>query len=733
MRRFHFPLLLAALFVPLAASAQSPEERLAAASALFGAGKYAEAAQRLDGFLAANPKHPKTGTAAFALGRCRTELKQYPQAVAAYEKAVASKDASVLLMSQLGLGEAAIYSKQFDKAAVALESALQGKLSSVQTMYAWYWLGQADFELKRYGPSMEAYDHIIKDFATVEFADSAHFGAGLAALKLGKGDEAKARLKTMADHFSKSEDRPRALLIVGQIDLSAKRWAEARGTLEELLRSNPAAEIHNSAEDGLAQALLELQDYGAAIPRLESTIGRMGATEPRRFRAELSLGHCRYRQKQYDLAVTAYTDASKSTDDAVAAEGFYWTGNALLAANRPGEASAAFAKVAVRAPKHDLAPKAQLKAGDALLSMKQGEAASAAYKVVVDKYPASPQAAEARKALGEIVDALSDPGQLATALKNAPPAERQKGTVRLARIHLSQKRYAETIALVTEFLKMKPPADLAGQGNYYMGLAYDAQQKDALAATALADAVRLAPNAEWVGDAQARLAWIYLTLKQGAIAEKAASAALAQKLDPQAEQQARLALLQSQVDQQKWDAALDGSKALLEKNPPADALPTILYTQAWVNQKKGKADDALPIWERIASEYPKSSFAAEALLHVGDSRLKAEKYDEARDKYTTLVTDFPKSPYALEARFKMGSALYNLNKSAEAASAFDAVANDKAAGTYLPEALYWAGVAYSKAEKKEDAIQRLSRLVTQFPTHARVTNAKIRLAALKAS
>src|SRR5262245_3395664 len=81
--------------------AQSPEEQLAAASALFDAGNYAASAQKLDAFLAKNPKHPKAGAAALALGRCRSELKQFAQAIPAYEKAVASKDPAVVPMAEL--------------------------------------------------------------------------------------------------------------------------------------------------------------------------------------------------------------------------------------------------------------------------------------------------------------------------------------------------------------------------------------------------------------------------------------------------------------------------------------------------------------------------------------------------------------------------------------------------------------------------------------------------------
>ena len=89
-------------------------------------------------------------------------------------------------------------------------------------------------------------------------------------------------------------------------------------------------------------------------------------------------------------------------------------------------------------------------------------------------------------------------------------------------------------------------------------------------------------------------------------------------------------------------------------------------------------------------------------------------------------------PLAPEARFKLGSALYNLNRAPEAAIEFDAVSIDKLAGDYAPESLYWAGVAMDKSGKKEDAIQRLSRLVEKYPMHARIANAKIRLAVLKA-
>ncbi len=245
------------------ARADTPEEQLAAASALFDAGKYAEAARRLDAFLAAHPKHPRAGAAALALGRARTELKQWPQAVPAYEKAVASKDPAVASVAQLGLGEAAIYAREYDKAAGALGAAVKGKLTPEQEATAWYWLGQANLELKRYAPAEAAYLKVTQDHAQSGVVDGAYFGAALAALRQGKTDAARQRLRALVDRYEQSEDRPQALFLLAQMDLDAKRYQEARSGFEALLQDGAAKtldpQVRGAAEEGLVRTLLEAQ------------------------------------------------------------------------------------------------------------------------------------------------------------------------------------------------------------------------------------------------------------------------------------------------------------------------------------------------------------------------------------------------------------------------------------------------------------------------------------------
>lgn len=719
--------------------AQTPEEQLAAASALFDAQKYAEAAQKLDMFLMKTPKHPRAGAAALALGRSRTELKQFALAIPAYEKASATKDPALLPSALLGIGEAAMSTRQYEKAATALDGAIKLSLKPEQATLVYYWLGQARFQLKQYVPAEEAYTHIIREYRKSEFAADAYWGAGLSALRQKKTDTMRQLFQELISRYPKSPDRPQAMLILAQTDMEAKRYREARSEFEALLRDAGAKSadkpLLQEAEDGLIQTLLALEDYGAAVPRLEAALTRLPTSDLQRFRAQLSLGHCRSRQKQYSPALDAYQEAAKSPESAVAAQGMYWTANTQLALEHPAEAGITFRKFATQFSKHELAPRSLRKAGEAFDTAKQSLEAMSAYRAILSGYPNTPEAAEARKALVSLIEGVTDPVQLKAALKTVPLAERPATLLRLARLYFASQKYTEAVEPLRDLVQGVPNSEILAEARYLQGAIGENIPKTGTPAivTAYEEAVRLAPKAPWSAQAYARLAWLYLELKAPIKAEKASNMALDKKPAPDTMQEARLAWVQSQLDQEKWDSALEGCRLLLEGNPSQETLTAVRFIQAWTMERRGKTEDALPLWEKLASEYPKSRYTAEALLHIGDARLKAEKHEEARTQYALLLSAFPLSPLALEAQFKLGSALYSLSRHEDAVTAFAVVIANKRAGEYLPEALYWTGVALEKLGKKESAIQYLTRLTSQFPTHARFKNAKIRLAALKAT
>src|SRR5205085_1550594 len=144
----------------------------------------------------------------------------------------------------------------------------------------------------------------------------------------------------------------------------------------------------------------------------------------------------------------------------------------------------------------DLTAKALLKAGNAYTDAKQMDAGSNAYRTLVAKYPQAPEAEQARQALADAVNSITDPGQLAAALKTASAEARLSGTLRLARLYLQQKRFADAIPPLTELLKANPPADKGAEADYLLGVAYDGLDRDAQAEPALSAAIRTGGNAD---------------------------------------------------------------------------------------------------------------------------------------------------------------------------------------------------------------------------------------------
>ncbi len=470
------------------------------------------------------------------------------------------------------------------------------------------------------------------------------------------------------------------------MDLDAGQYGTARDEFNAALAANGVdSDTRQAADEGLVNALLKLEDYVGAASRLQAILAHLSPADPQRPGVQLTLGRALYLQKQYAPAQAAYKEAAKSPDAKIAAQGLYWSANAALALNHPTEAATQFAQVASRYPTSEFAAKAKAKVAELR--------------------------SDARET--KVADTLAS-----------------------ARTALAAKEYPVAEEALASLPQSGLPSTVAAEAHYLLGLADQGLGKSAPAVAALTAAAQSAGNADWLPDAQVQLAWLNVELKHPAQAETAAKAALALSSNtgysPALEQQARLALVQADLDQQKWDDALAGCQTLLAGNPTPDVQATALFTQAWVSEKQNKPDAALPLWQRLASDFPQSQYAPDALLHLGDAGFKAEKYDDARAQYANLLAKYPQSADVPSARLGLGNALYNLGQFDAAAGAFDALATDKNAGDLKPEALYWAGASWEKAGKKNEAVQRLSRLVSEYPASSRVANAKVRLAYLKA-
>ena len=719
------------------AYAQSADEQLAAASALYDAHNYAGAASRLDAFLAAYPADPHAAAAALALGRCRSALKQYPQAIKAFQKTLDAKEPTLRVAADMGLAEAAMQSSQWGRAASSLNDATAGKLTDEQGAIAYDWLGQADYELGKYAAAETAYLTVTAKYPDSEYAADATLGSGLSAAQLGKSDAARQRLRTVVSKYPGSDLVPQAQLQLGQLDLSAKDYPAARSDFEAALsRPGIAGGDQLDAQQGLANALIGLGDFAAAEQPIRSALGAAPAGDARR-RLQMALGLCLFKQKKYAESLAQYGEAAGSADPSIAAPATYWAANASLASGSSAQAAALFQQVVDRYPKSEWAPKSALRAGEALMAAKKTAAATAALRSVIAKYPGTSEAKTAKADLGGVVDSTDDPAELAATIGGLPAAERPAAQLRLARLYIDGNKPDSAAQTLTSVLGKNPDAATAAEAHYLMGVVERQAGKTGPAAQSFRAALAAAPQASWAGDARLQMAYSLLDQNQAGAAASELRAVLAAKsatpLSADDERIARTALAQADLQAQNWQMAKDDTAALLTMNPNEQAASTGLYIAAFADEKLGRQVEAAAEWNKLADEHSTSDYAADALLHLGDAAFGKNDYADARSRYERLLKEYPTSPLAGTARLHLGSALYSQEHFADAAAAFDAVAADKKNGDLIPEALYWAGLSLDKNKDPHGAITRLKRLVADYPTHARAEKAKIRLAALTAT
>lgn len=186
-------------------------------------------AKALASFQEALRLDPASGEAAHRIGMCRNQLKQYPEAIAAFENAVKLKYAYPHF-SYDWIGDTHYTLKQYDKAVVAFTEARRLKPDYEQAVQK---LGNSHYRLKQYSEALAAYQSAIKlkpDNAVL------HASAGDAYSALAQHDKALTSYSEAA-RLDPKYDWALNMLAVSHFHL--KQYAAALPAIEQALRLKP--------------------------------------------------------------------------------------------------------------------------------------------------------------------------------------------------------------------------------------------------------------------------------------------------------------------------------------------------------------------------------------------------------------------------------------------------------------------------------------------------------------
>ncbi|MFW6170007.1 MAG: tetratricopeptide repeat protein [Planctomycetota bacterium] len=166
--------------------------------------------------------------ALYKLGWSHYQLEQYDEALARFEKLLASHDDSELAADAWFMkGECLFKSKDFEPALAAYENAMRQEASSPQIdVLRQLHAAQAAGQLKKWRESVEFLDPLISNHGDSYYLAEAHFERGQAKLKLKEPAEAVEDFRLAADK-SRGLVGVRALFMAGEVEFQEGRRKDA--------------------------------------------------------------------------------------------------------------------------------------------------------------------------------------------------------------------------------------------------------------------------------------------------------------------------------------------------------------------------------------------------------------------------------------------------------------------------------------------------------------------------
>jgi soluble lytic murein transglycosylase len=156
-----------------------------------------------------------------------------------------------------------------------------------------------------------------------------------------------------------------------------------------------------------------------------------------------------------------------------------------------------------------------------------------------------------------------------------------------------------------------------------------------------------------------------------------------------------------------------------------------LYLLMELARSREALEDQKRIVARMESDFPRSTWLAEALFSSGNMYLLRRDYAAAADYYSYLATHFPDNTNAAAAHWRAGWLSYRQGLYTDAARLFDEQIRLYPSAKETASAIYWRGRLYETLDHKPaDAAANYRALIRAYQHYFYAQMARQRLAAL---
>jgi len=709
---------------------------------------YAAAATALREFLDASPQAAEAAEAQHLLGEALWQAGRRDEALATWGEFVRDRAGSPRLpevLYALGVGQA----ETGDRAAAAATLARFAKDFPKHKLAADVVLWRADLAVK--SGRLDEARPLLEQALAAGGPQALRIAHKLAGLELdAQHPERALDVATKALAAAKNAaDADRKAVSALELDRADALWElparrkEATAAYDAIAAADPAAPAAATALSMTALGLLQEGKPAESLARAEAFLEKHAATA-----AAETVTDVRAIRAESLLAVGRHADAAAAYRDLVAANpkaprrgGWQLREATALAADRKWPEVHAVLGPAAAGLTGDQRAEALLLDATALVELKQPAPAAAALAVVDKDHAAWPRRDDALllqvRALREAGDASAALAVAERLVKEHPQTRAADvAWYRLGQLRQDAGRHDDAIAAFAASLAADPKGSRAPWALLATGWCHEARGRLPDAIRAWTDCVSAHPKSS--AAAAALLARSDARQRSGdfagglADAEQllAAASSGSMKLDDAAAGEARLLQGLCLAGAKNHAQAAAAFRKLLDDQPNFAAADRVLFELGAAQTLAGKPAEAAGTFAVLVKRFPKSGYAADAWMEIGEARFAKGDWAAAAEAYDAAVaaagSAADKGVLLEQARHKLGWTFVMRKDHARAAEAFSAQLAAAPTGTLAADAEAMRGESLLALDKPAEAAKAFAAAVAQAD---RLSSADMRAAA----
>ncbi|MBT3604901.1 MAG: tetratricopeptide repeat protein [Candidatus Latescibacteria bacterium] len=488
---------------------------------------------------------------------------------------------------------------------------------------------------------------VLELYPKSKWVDNALLLIGKAFYWREEHSDALVKYQELQENFPNSELIPEAIYWQGLTLWALNRTEEARYSFS-YIDEQTEPELFALANLALAEMEAESQNYESAIESYQSLITQLGKKHKLLSHAWQGIGNSHYKLGRYDEALKAYQNVLKSKPKAdINFETRVQIGTTLEEQGKLDEALAAYNKILKIKRLRIYEAETQLKQANVFRLKEQYDTSEDTYQNVVKKYPRSKYSAEAYYRMGLISQQVHKDLETAKEyFEKSSKENRQSDAGQAALQRRKDLMSLERYRLQADDAKdpQKAIVPLLNLAELYL---FNLGEIDSALATyqhalTLADTTLFAPKALYA------IGLIYGdSLKNDTKARET---------------------FQQLIDEHSNTPYASDARKRLQLNRTDDALAEARFLEAENLKREGvPPNDYIPILQQVATEYPKSLYAPQALFAVAWAyENDLDQLDQAKSTYQQVKDLYPLTRFAEIADEKLSGDFLELPKPKEA-------------------------------------------------------------------